>query len=77
MCSEDRSVPCVIRQLIRLPDHLWVYDSSSMFYMIIVYCSVCVTVVETDGVSCCVGDGDRCCVVSVMCANTTINYSHQ
>ena len=54
----------VIRQLIRLPDYLWVYDSSSMFYMMIFYCFVyCVTVVLADCVSCCVGDGDCCCAV--------------
>ena len=63
-CSGDRSVPCVIRQLIRSPDYLWVYESSSMFYMMIVYCCVFVTVVVTDDViTCCVSDGDCCCVV--------------
>ena len=32
-CSGDRSVPCVVRRLIRSPDYLWVLDSSSMLYM--------------------------------------------
>ena len=63
MCSGDRSVPCVVRRLIRSPDYLWVPDSSSMFYEMIVYCCVCVTVVVTVDVSYCVGDGDCCCVV--------------
>jgi hypothetical protein len=66
-CSGDRSVPCVIRQPISSPDYLWVYDSSCMFYRMIVYCCVCVTVVVTDDVSCCISDGDCCCVV-VLCA---------
>ena len=72
-CSGDRSVPCVIRQLIRSPDYLWVYDSSSMFYMMIVYCCVCVTVVVTNDVGYCVSDGDCCCVV-VLCAEVLHYY---
>ena len=45
-----------------------------MFYRMIVHCCVCVTVVLTDYVSCCISDGDCCCVVCVRCANT-IDYS--
>ena len=38
-------------------------DSSSMFYVMFVYCCVCVTGVVTVDVSYCVGDGGCCCVV--------------
>ena len=38
-------------------------DSSSMVYVMFVYCCVCVTVVVTDDVGYCVSDGDCCCVV--------------
>ena len=61
MCSGDRSVPCVARQLIRLPDYLWVYDSSSMFLyddcLLLCLCDCCCV---TDGVICCVSDGNCC-----------------
>ena len=71
-CSGDRSVPCVVRRLIRSPDYLWVPDSSSMFYVVIVYCCVCVTVVVTVDVSYCVVDDDCCCVVVLWTCGTPL-----